>query len=104
MSSRHLVQDRMGIKGAQWNLDGAEAILELRALRVSGHWPACWAFPLRREHKRNYAPAAPRPEATPLCMPVGRAASRDRAQLEAEHHAPHITGPYELSGDRAVER
>lgn len=55
---RHLVQDRMGITGARWGLDGAEAILRLRALRVSGHWHAYWAFHLRQEHERNYATAA----------------------------------------------
>jgi hypothetical protein len=59
---RHLVQDRMGITGARWGLDGAEAILKLRALRVSGHWPAYWAFHLRREHLRNYAAAVPDPD------------------------------------------
>lgn len=56
---RHLVQDRMGITGARWGLDGAEAILKLRAVRVSGHWPAYWAFHLRCEHMRNYETAAP---------------------------------------------
>jgi hypothetical protein len=58
---RHLVQDRMGITGARWGLDGAEAILKLRAIRVSGHWPAYWAFHLRQEHLRNYAPTAQSP-------------------------------------------
>jgi hypothetical protein len=33
---RHLVQDRMAITGARWGLEGAEAILRLRALHGSG--------------------------------------------------------------------
>ncbi len=33
---RHLVKDRMDITGARWGLDGAEAILKLRAIRSNG--------------------------------------------------------------------
>ncbi len=33
---RHLVKDRMDITGARWGLDGAEAILKLRALIANG--------------------------------------------------------------------
>lgn len=33
---RHLVKDRMDLSGARWGLDGAEAILKLRALRSNG--------------------------------------------------------------------
>jgi hypothetical protein len=29
---RHLIQDRLGITGARWGLEGAEAVLKLRAL------------------------------------------------------------------------
>ena len=50
---RHLVQDRMGITGACWDLPMAEAVLRLRALVSSGHWEAYVAFHLRREHERN---------------------------------------------------
>jgi hypothetical protein len=56
---RHLVQDRMGITGARWGLDGAEAVLKLRAVRVSGDWDAYWAFHIRREHVRNHPNAPP---------------------------------------------
>jgi hypothetical protein len=57
---RHLVQDRMGITGARWGLEGAEAVLKLRSLRVSGHWDAYWAFHLHREHLRNYPNTSPK--------------------------------------------
>ena len=33
---RHLVKDRMDLTGARWGLDGAEAVLKLRALRSNG--------------------------------------------------------------------
>jgi hypothetical protein len=37
---RYLVKDRMDITGARWGLDGAEAVLRLRALKASTHTPA----------------------------------------------------------------
>ena len=52
---RHLVNDRLGITGAHWSLTGAEAILQLRALRSSGDLDAYWAFHERREYERNHA-------------------------------------------------
>jgi hypothetical protein len=55
---RHLVQDRLGITGARWDLPGAEAILKLRAIRSSGDWDAYWTFHERRERQRNHAAAA----------------------------------------------
>lgn len=49
---RHLVKDRMDITGARWGLDGAEAVLKLRALRTNGDWDAYWSYHLTQEHKR----------------------------------------------------
>jgi hypothetical protein len=49
---RHLVKDRMDITGARWGLDGAEAILKLRALLASGDFDEYWPFHLRQEHQR----------------------------------------------------
>ncbi len=49
---RHLVKDRMDITGARWGLDGAEAILKLRALIANGDFEPYWRFHLRQEHKR----------------------------------------------------
>lgn len=51
---RHLVQDRMGITGARWGLEGAEAVLRLRALHVSGDFDAYWQFHLEQERHRNH--------------------------------------------------
>ncbi|MBI2705797.1 MAG: ISKra4 family transposase [Actinobacteria bacterium] len=49
---RHLVKDRMDITGARWGLNGAEAVLKLRALRANNCWDDYWAFHLDREHQR----------------------------------------------------
>ncbi len=51
---RHLVQDRMGITGARWGLQGAQAMLWLRALHASGDLDAYWAWHITREHQRNH--------------------------------------------------
>jgi len=52
---RHLIQDRLGITGARWGLEGAEAMLRLRALYSSGDWDDYWRFHLKQEALRNYA-------------------------------------------------
>ena len=49
---RHIVKDRMDITGARWGLEGAEAILKLRALIATGDFEDYWRFHLRREHER----------------------------------------------------
>ncbi len=56
---RHLVKDRMDITGARWSLEGAEAMLKLRALRANGDFDAYWPYHLaqerRRVHQSRYA-------------------------------------------------
>jgi len=42
----------MDITGARWGLEGAEAILRLRAVIANGDFDAYWRFHLRREHER----------------------------------------------------
>ncbi|MHC5863338.1 ISKra4 family transposase, partial [Nostoc sp.] len=51
---RHLIKDRMDITGARWSLAGAEAVLRLRSLYISGDWHEYWRFHLQQEHKRNH--------------------------------------------------
>jgi hypothetical protein len=51
---RHLVGDRMGITGARWSTDGAQAILWLRAIRANGDLDAYWHWHIAREHQRNH--------------------------------------------------
>jgi len=56
---RHLVKDRMDITGARWSVDGAEAVLKLRALRCNGDFDTYWQFHLDQErhrvHESSYA-------------------------------------------------
>jgi hypothetical protein len=51
---RHLVQDRMGITGARWSLDGAQAMLWLRAINASGDTSTYWDWHITQEHQRNH--------------------------------------------------
>jgi hypothetical protein len=51
---RHLVKDRMEITGAKWSLQGAEAVLRLRALRSSRDFDEYWKFHEKCEYKRNH--------------------------------------------------
>lgn len=55
---RYLVKDRMELTGARWSVEGAEAILKLRAIKISGDFSAYWTFyeqqQYERIHKRLY--------------------------------------------------
>jgi hypothetical protein len=51
---RHLIADRLDIGGARWGLDGAEAVLTLRAVISNGDLEEYWRFHLAREHQRLY--------------------------------------------------
>jgi len=51
---RHLIGDRLDITGARWGLDGAEAILTLRAVISNGDFDEYWRFHLAAEHQRRY--------------------------------------------------
>jgi len=67
---RHLVKDRMKQAGMRWTVDGAQAILDLRAVRLNNDWDAYWQFHRQQQHERLYgaAPAAASPEAQVLQM------------------------------------
>lgn len=56
---RYLVADRMDITGARWSVNGAEAVLKLRALRANDHFDEYWKFHLTKErhrvHQTRYA-------------------------------------------------
>jgi hypothetical protein len=49
---RHLIADRLNRGGARWGLDGAEAILTLRAVIANGDFEEYWRFHLACEHQR----------------------------------------------------
>ena len=49
---RYLVADRMDITGARWSVNGAEAILKLRAIRANGDFDTYWQYHLNQERQR----------------------------------------------------
>ena len=51
---RHLVKDRMSVTGARWSLNGAEAVLRLRALRSSRDFDEYWTFHEACAYERNH--------------------------------------------------
>ena len=61
-AARHLVKDRFDVTGAKWGLDGAQAILALRAMIINGDFDEYWTHHLAEEHHRrhqtHYAPTA----------------------------------------------
>jgi hypothetical protein len=57
----HLVQDRLEPSGRRWTQGGAQAVLDLRAVRLNGHWEADWAFHRHPQHQRLDGRIAPAP-------------------------------------------
>ena len=49
---RHLVKDRLDRTGARWSVEGAEAVLKLRAIISNGHIDEYFAYHLAKEHQR----------------------------------------------------
>ena len=58
----HLVKDRMEQSGMRWTKAGAQAVLDLRAVRINGHWDRYWQFHRQQQHQRLYHNATPVPE------------------------------------------
>lgn len=58
----HLVKDRMEQSGMRWTQAGAQAVLDLRAVRLNGHWEAYWQFHRQQQHQRLYGTSPPMPE------------------------------------------
>jgi hypothetical protein len=44
----------MDLTGARWGLEGAEAILKLRALRSNGDFARYWRYHLAQERHRTH--------------------------------------------------
>ncbi len=51
---RYLVKDRMDITGARWSVEGAEAVLRLRALHAGGDFDEYMEYHQLCEWRRNY--------------------------------------------------
>ncbi len=52
---RHLVKDRMELGGMHWSKPGAQAILELRAVKTNGDWNEFWRFHVEEEGGRLHS-------------------------------------------------
>jgi len=50
----HLVKDRMEQAGMRWTVDGAQAVLDLRAVRLNHDWDAYWQYHRQHQHQRVY--------------------------------------------------
>lgn len=43
------------LTGARWSVDGAEAVLKLRAVRANGDWSSYWQHHLAQQRQRVHA-------------------------------------------------
>ena len=50
----HLVKDRMEQSGMRWTKQGAQSLLDLRAVRINDDWDAYESFHRQRQHQRLY--------------------------------------------------
>ena len=51
---RHVVVDRMERTGMRWVMDGAQSMLNLRCINVSGHWDHFMEYHIQREQNAIY--------------------------------------------------
>ena len=51
---RYLIKDRMDITGARWGLQGAEAVIKLRAIIASNDFQEYFSFHKNQERIKNY--------------------------------------------------
>ena len=51
---RHLVKDRMERAGMHWTVAGAQAMLEVRSVYLSGQWEEYQAYRIEQETQRLY--------------------------------------------------
>jgi hypothetical protein len=58
----HLVKDRMEQAGMRWQVAGAQAVLDLRAVRLNGDWDAYWQYHRQQQHQRLYGTSTPAPD------------------------------------------
>ena len=58
----HLVKERMQQAGMRWTKAGAQAVLDLRAVRLNSDWDRYWQFHRQVQHHRHYGTSAPVPE------------------------------------------
>jgi hypothetical protein len=55
---RHVVKDRMELSGMRWEAEGAQAVLDLRAIYINGDWDAFIEHRVQTEQATLYGVAA----------------------------------------------
>jgi hypothetical protein len=81
---RYLVEDRMGITGAVWGMESAEAVLKLRSLQASHDFEEYWRFHEQQEFQRHHASSykgAVSAVQRPSRAPLSNRAARPRLRL-----------------------
>jgi hypothetical protein len=48
--------------GMRWTTGGAQVVLDLRAVRLNGHWEAYGPLHRHQQHQRLYGMSAPAPD------------------------------------------
>jgi len=51
---RHVVKDRMELTGMRWTVEGAQAMLDLRAVHLNGDWEAFHQHRIKRQQEKLY--------------------------------------------------
>jgi len=69
---KHLINDRLQICGARWTISGAEALLRIRAIVISGDYDEYWKFHEAAEYERNHASLYARGTPPPVCRQARR--------------------------------
>lgn len=69
----HLVKDRMEQSGMRWTKQGAQFLLDLRAVRINDDWGAYQRFHRQRQHQRLYGHCSSTLP-TPECRVLAQAA------------------------------
>lgn len=86
---RHIIADRLSIGGARWGLDGAEAVLTLRAVISNGDFEEYWRFHLTREHQRLYpAPSRDNTHSAPERLPHSKGATPKSKGVSTNDQSP----------------
>ena len=87
------LKNGIGITGARWSLQGAEAILKLRSLNSSGDWEEYWSFHRSfREAKLRWVSdqqgfiVAKRPHPTPIELGLRVCVLQDQFGFTLNHH------------------
>jgi hypothetical protein len=53
---KHLIKDRLERSGMRWSLQGAESLIRMRSLYLSGDFDDYWEFHQEQEQRRLYPP------------------------------------------------